>query len=244
MKDVEVIVSSHQPTFLPYLGFWMKCARSDIMDLTCLYDQFDKGAYNHRVKIGTDSNNRWLTLPVGNKGLHSPCNEIKLKNELLPNLYNILEGWYRDYPYWDNYKDKLKTIFCDYTYEYYIELNLKLLLWIRDLLDIKTIFSVDYNKNIEITDPTKKLVERVAKLSGTIYLSGIGGRNYLKESEFLMNDINVIYLDDISLVEVEDMNSVSILSILMKYGTNYTRNIINKDVVLSKRMIKYKNKEC
>jgi hypothetical protein len=57
-------ISIHQPNYLPWLGFFAKLARSDVLVL--LDDvQFSKGSFTNRVRIGgAGGGPRWLTVPV------------------------------------------------------------------------------------------------------------------------------------------------------------------------------------
>lgn len=59
------VVAIHQPTFLPWLGWWDKLARSDVFVL--LDDvQFPKkgGTWTNRVRILVGGEPAWLTVPV------------------------------------------------------------------------------------------------------------------------------------------------------------------------------------
>jgi hypothetical protein len=58
-----MIVTIHQPQYLTWLGFFNKCACSDILVL--LDDvQFQKNGFQNRTKIKTDTGWQWLTVPV------------------------------------------------------------------------------------------------------------------------------------------------------------------------------------
>jgi hypothetical protein len=59
------LVALHQPTFLPYLGWWDKLARADVLVL--LDDvPFPKkgGTWMNRVRILVNGSPTWLTVPV------------------------------------------------------------------------------------------------------------------------------------------------------------------------------------
>lgn len=60
-----MLVAIHQPTFLPWLGWWDKLARADVFVL--LDDvQFPKkgGTWMNRVRILIGGEARWVTVPV------------------------------------------------------------------------------------------------------------------------------------------------------------------------------------
>jgi hypothetical protein len=59
------VVAIHQPTFLPWLGWWDKLARADVFVL--LDDvQFPKkgGTWVNRVRMLVNGNRAWVTVPV------------------------------------------------------------------------------------------------------------------------------------------------------------------------------------
>ena len=60
------IVSIHQPTYLPWLGFFNKIISSE--KFVFLDDvQYEKNGYQNRNKIRTHEGDIWLTVPVKTK---------------------------------------------------------------------------------------------------------------------------------------------------------------------------------
>ena len=58
-----MILSAHQPCYLPYMGYFNKVINSDIFVI--LDDvNFEKGSYINRTKIKTAQGEHWLTIPV------------------------------------------------------------------------------------------------------------------------------------------------------------------------------------
>ena len=173
--DRALILSGHQPTLLPYPGFFYRMYHSNIMDI-CPYDPFSKHTdrYQHRVKIGTDTNWRWLTLPIEASNGCSIMN-AKLKTEFLPERWTELKQTYRDYPLWKEYKDALKEIFFGYNYLW--ELNLRFILWIRDILGIKTYLSISYGG--QGCDTTERVASQFSNYGSVVYLAGKGSVDYL-----------------------------------------------------------------
>src|SRR2546429_5666703 len=70
-KSGRMIVTIHQPNYLPYLGFFHKMANADVL---VLYDtaQYSKqlGVHN-RNRIKTPQGAQWLTVPVQHPTLRS-----------------------------------------------------------------------------------------------------------------------------------------------------------------------------
>src|SRR5438132_11468270 len=63
-KSGRMIVTIHQPNYLPYLGFFHKMANADVL---VLYDtaQYSKQlGFHNRNRIKTPQGAQWLTVPV------------------------------------------------------------------------------------------------------------------------------------------------------------------------------------
>ena len=219
--DRALILSGHQPTFLPYPGFFYRMYHSNIMDI-CPYDPLSRHSdrYQHRVKIGTDTSWRWLTLPLE---ASSGCTIMaaKLKTNLMSERWSELEHVYHKYPMWSQYNDVLKEIFLGYTYLW--ELNLRLILWLRDLLGIKTYLSISYGA--EGVDTTERVASQFSAYGSVVYLAGKGSLKYLdmKKYEHLTNSTLAI----VTYTPPRPFSEVSILTPLMLYPPQKVLEILN-----------------
>jgi hypothetical protein len=175
-----MMLSGHQPNLLPYPGFFFRMFHSDIMDI-CPYDPFSRhnDRFQCRVKIGTDDKWEWLTLPV-EASAGCTIMDAKLKTDLMSERWETLERIYSKYPLWPDYKDELHTIF--FSYDYLWALNFRLILWIRDLLKIKTYISLSY-KGIG-KDATERIAYQFADYGSVVYLAGKGSNVYLNINKY------------------------------------------------------------
>ena len=77
-----MIVSIHQPNYLPWIGFFDKINRSDVF---VIFDdvQFPRGKkhFGHRNKIKTNVGDKWLTVPIKNKSDLVPFNKTIINYE-------------------------------------------------------------------------------------------------------------------------------------------------------------------
>lgn len=188
-----MIVSIHQPNYLPYLGFFDKMRKSDIF---VIYDdaQFNKDDFQHRNKIRIPEGWKWLTIPVEKK--HKPINEIKIKNEVTwkglkwseYHFKNIREN-YKDTPYYTSYEKDIKKVY-DSVYKKLVNLNIDLINFLSQAFDINTeiVFSSDFGFK---SKGTQRLVDLVDALGGDVYLSGSKGSDYLNLNLFKEKRIKV-----------------------------------------------------
>lgn len=191
-----MIVSIHQPNYLPYLGFFDKMARADIF---VIYDdaQFEKGDFQHRNRIRICHGWKWLTVPVEKK--HIPINEIRIKNEVATwkgvkwadAHFKDIRDNYKDTLYYSVYEEEIKRIY-EKRYDKLVELNMELIIFLKETFDIGT--KIVFSSDLGVTSKsTERLVEIVEALSGDIYLSGPKGRDYLDISLFESGDIKVTF---------------------------------------------------
>jgi len=191
---MEMIVTIHQPNYLPYLGFFDKMARSDIF---VIYDdaQFNKSDFQHRNRIRIYHGWKWLTVPVEKK--QKPLNRIRIKNEVTTwkgfkwseDHFNNIRDNYKDTPYYSVYEEEIKRIYQK-THDKLVELNMNLINFLRKVfdIDVKVVFSSELGFT---SKSSQRLVEIVEALGGDVYLSGPKGRDYLNASLFEKKGIKV-----------------------------------------------------
>ena len=189
-----MIVTIHQPNYLPYLGFFDKMARSDIF---VIYDdaQFNKSDFQHRNRIRIYHGWKWLTVPVEKK--QKPLNRIRIKNEVTTwkgfkwseDHFNNIRDNYKDTPYYSVYEEEIKRIYQK-THDKLVELNMNLINFLRKVfdIDVKVVFSSELGFT---SKSSQRLVEIVEALGGDVYLSGPKGRDYLNASLFEKKGIKV-----------------------------------------------------
>ena len=217
----SLIVSGHQPTLFPYPGFFYRMYHSNIMDL-CPYDPFSRHSdrYQHRVKIGKDDDWKWFTLPI------EACNgcsimDAKLKIDLMDERWNELESVYETYPLWGEYKEALKEIFLGYRNLW--ELNFRFILWVRDLLDIKTYISISYSG--KGCDTTERIAYQFSNYGSVIYLAGKGSAQYLDMQKYERLTKSTIAL--VTYTPPTPFSTVSILTPLLLYPRDKVLDILN-----------------
>ncbi|MFB6356667.1 MAG: WbqC family protein [bacterium] len=194
-----MIICGHQPNFLPYAGFFHKMMNCDRFVLVDNVEFVGKGEFGwiHRNKIRIhNKDEHWLTVPVLQKGrYHQDINEVEINND---------EPWrrkhwkaiylnYKDAPYFDNYADELEQIY-EQEWEKLVNLNIRLLKWARNCLNIDVPMTVSSDEGI--TGESTQLVINLTKdLGGDRYLSGMHGRDYLDRELIEQSDVTVEFQD-------------------------------------------------
>lgn len=188
-----MIVTIHQPDFLPWLGFFDRWHKSDLYIV--LDDvQFLRRGWHHRDKIKTKSGAKWFTVPVIKKGQYQQSiREVKIDNgsNWRHKHLKTIESNYKKAPNFEDCFEKIKEIY-DKRHLFLIDLNMDLLQWVAIELGITTptVFTSEYHVK---STSTQRLVDLVKLVDGDGYLTGQGSKDYLDESPFSKENIKVIW---------------------------------------------------
>lgn len=178
----EMILSGHQPCYLPGLQLFNKMMHSDAFMYTP-HCQFQKGSWHHRNYIDSGL----LTVPVHGK-LGVPIDEVQIdfsKNWQKKHLRSI-ELAYGNDPFFDDYFPDIR--YCIENAETLYRLNRHLMnyitSWLRcDNFDLFT-YSTENNAEIRaIKDPVDMIIAMCKGVDADTYLSNGGARAYIGPDE-------------------------------------------------------------
>jgi len=188
-----MIVTIHQPDFLPWLGFFDRWKKSNLYIV--LDDvQFLRQGWHHRDRIMTTKGPSWLTVPVYKKNKYTQLiRDVKIDNKTSWRKSHLrtIEVNYKKAPGFDNYFSKIEDIYAK-NHPSLIDLNMDLLKLIADEFKIEIPLRMASEYKIK-SDSTQRLVDLVKAAGGTKYLTGVGSRDYLDESLFHKEGIEVIW---------------------------------------------------
>jgi WbqC-like protein family len=192
-----MIVSIHQPAYLPWLGYFDRIRQSDrfvFLDTV----QFQKNSFQNRNRIRTATGSQWLTVPVETKGvLYSMAlSELAINNRVNwrdKHIRSIRQN-YAKAPFRDRVLDHLESVYCQP--------------WDR-LADLCWAMLQHFTKQFGLgcelirasslpafSERKSALIERICRhLGADEYLSGPLGRGYLDEASFAAAAIAVRYHD-------------------------------------------------
>ena len=229
-----MIVSIHQPNYLPWIGYFNKISRSDIF---VIFDdvQFPigkRGFFGNRNKIKTNNGELWLTVPVLDRSQRKNFNEIKINYNgwNYKHILNI-ENFYKKTPFFDGYYDDLKNIILK-EHNTFSDLSTSLIKCFLKKLNIDTeiALSSDICKNSNLHG-IDKIFYILECLKANKYLSsdGPGSLRYINEQDFKQKNIELIWQKFNHPIYTqmfgEFKSHLSIIDLLFNYGDESKRYI-------------------
>ena len=192
-----MIVSIHQPNYLPWLGFFDKIKQSDLF---VIFDdvQFPRGKkhFGHRNKIKTNTGSKWLTVPIKNKSDMVSFNNTIINYELDwdKKHLNLIRSFYQQAPYFEEYYNDLESLLLQ-QYDSLSSLSQKLIEYFMKKLNIKT--KIVNSSEISKSDLSglDKILDIINNLKANEYItgSGPGSKRYIDESEFSNKNIKLTW---------------------------------------------------
>jgi hypothetical protein len=190
-----VIVSIHQPHFLPWGGYMNKLMRSDVfvwLDSV----QYRKNYFQNRTEIRTHRGERaWLTLPV-RAPFGSRIDQVVVADpSWRESVRQRVEQEYHRAPYfrecWPPIAEALAREGDDLS-----GVNLRALKAVLGVLGVDGTRLVQIRDlSVSSEDPTARLVDACRAVGATRYIAGRGGRNYLSVDLFERAGIELIWQD-------------------------------------------------
>lgn len=187
-----MIVSVHQPQYLPWLGYFDKIDRADIFVLLDNV-QFKKNEWQNRNRIKTAQGSQWLTVPVGYK-FPQLINEVEINNKdrwQYRQRQAIISN-YKKATYWSLLEEFFEEIFLS-NWQYISQLNIHVVKKLAALLDITTPIHVVSELGEFPKDPDERLIALTKYFNADTYLAGGGGRGYMNMEKYAKNGIKVIF---------------------------------------------------
>lgn len=186
-----MIVSIHQPAYIPWLGYFDKIAKSEVHIF--LDDvKYSKNNLFNRNKIKTLQGWMWLTIPVYYKSNMLICDtKICNTSKWRKKHWYSIKANYSKAEYFKEYSDEIEDFYLrewENLADFTISMNKK----ISEILGIK----VKFLKSSELKVSGKrneKLINLCKAVDADTYLSGQGAGIYMDGKLFLKNDVKIIY---------------------------------------------------
>ncbi len=187
-----MILTAHQPCYLPWLGFFNKVALSDVF---CFFDivQYQRKDFNNRNKIVYNNEIKWLTIPVNDSGrFNTQISQIEIsgqnwKKKHLKTIYFA----YKKTKFFENYYSSLKKI-IEQDFKHLVDLNFELIIFFLECLKIKTKVLKASEYNFSGTK-SELVLDMCKKLNAKTYIFGSQGKNYANKKDFEKNNIKILF---------------------------------------------------
>lgn len=187
-----MIVSVHQPQYLPWLGYFDKIDKADIFVLLDNV-QFKKNEWQNRNKIKTANGWQWLTVPVMYK-YPQLINEVEINNKdkWRHRQRQTIISNYKKAPFWSLLEEFFEEIFSS-EWQYVSQLNIHVVKRLAALLGIATPIHVASELGEFPEDPDDRLIALTKHFDANIYLAGGGGKGYMDMEKYTQNGVKVIF---------------------------------------------------
>jgi hypothetical protein len=186
-------VGIHQPNYLPWLGFFRKITQSDIFIFLDTV-QFSKNSYQNRVQVKARDQGLWLTQPVQRQGgLKRVTRDVEFASTNWREKHlATLRQLYSKAPHYAAFIDIVSELLLTPS-ENLSEYNSRLIEGIAGLFPASPRFVRASDLEVEVDDPSHRLVRLIQKVGGSHYICGAGGRGYLDETLFAESAIEITY---------------------------------------------------
>lgn len=225
-----MIVSIHQPQYLPWLGYFDKI---DLSDAFVLLDtvQFKKNEWQNRNKIKTAQGWQWLTVPVTYQ-YPQLISDVGINNreKWQHRQRQAIQSNYRKAPFWALLEGFFEEIFAT-EWTHIRPLNIFVVQRLSALLGIKTPIHVASEMAVFPDDPDERLIAITKHLKGDTYLAGSGGRGYMDLEKYERKGVAVLFQEYEHPVYNQLFGSfepyMSVVDLLFNYGVE-SLNILRR----------------
>ncbi len=188
-----MIVSIHQPDYLPYLGYFYKIARSDVFIF--LDDaQFSNNNMHHWNTVKTPQGALRLKIPVDHH-LGDPITQVRTRDELgwQEKHLKALEMNYARAPYFREIFPAIRSLLCT-SYGSLAERNIAINRYICEGFGLSPRFYRSSEMEIH-TAREERVIDLCCAVGGDTYLSGHGASVYQVEQHFTDRGLRLLYTD-------------------------------------------------
>jgi WbqC-like protein family len=189
-----MIVSVHQPQYLPWLGYFDKIDKADAFVLLDNV-QYKKNEWQNRNKIKTASGEQWLTVPVIYR-FPQLINEVEINNRerWQHKQQQALISNYKKAPHWDALEPFFKDLFQT-QWQTISQLNIHVVKNLVKIIGITTPVHIASEMGNFPEDPDERLIAITKYFGADTYLAGSGGREYMDMEKYSRNSVKVILQD-------------------------------------------------
>ena len=186
-----MILTAHQPLYMPWLGFFHKAILADTL---CILDdvQFADGDYINRNRIKTDQGSKWITVPVNKKNhLNRAISQIEIVDDGWRNRHlSLIRHAYSRTLFFQSYFHRLEELILKKSYKRILDLDMAILRFLFDELSISTTIVMSSSLKLE-GKKSNLILSMCQQLGSDAYISGQNGLEYLSVDDFRSAEIQI-----------------------------------------------------
>ena len=227
-----MIVSAHQPQYLPWLGYFHKIYNSDAFVFLDNVQYKDR-EYQNRNRIRVKEGCMWLTVPVlKNDKPYPNISDVRIDNfqDWRKRHWRAICINYSRLPFFVKYGSFLEELYKK-EWDRLVDLNVSVINYILGSLEIDKPVYFESKLNIK-TKNTQRIIDICKALKADTYFSGIGGKDYLQEGAFGANGIKLVYQDfqhpEYNQRYAPFMPLMSAIDLLFNHGPHALKILIGK----------------
>lgn len=190
-----MILTAHQPVYLPWLGLFHKIALADRF-ISFNRVQYQPKDWNNRNRIKTPRGPLWLSVPVMRKGyLDKKICDIEIDNSRPwgRKHWNAMRHNYTKASHFARYADYFENIYSR-EWKTLVELNESMLRWF--LAELGIAVAVESAGDFDFQGTKGGLVlDMCVKLGADTYIFGAQGRDYADERAFRDVGVTPVFQD-------------------------------------------------
>ena len=187
-----MIVSAHQPQYLPWLGYLDKMACCDVF---CYLDdvQYKKNEWQNRNRIKTANGWQWLTVPVQFRFPEKICEVQPARGVYWQRKHlQAMVSNYGKAPYFSDIMKALQPLY-ESSWPNLAELNIAATEQLCNLLEIRPQKMLRSSQMTLRQEPNDRLIDICKSVGADTYLAGAGGGQYMNLERFAEQGVKVIF---------------------------------------------------
>ncbi len=221
------VVACHQPNFLPWLGFFDKLARADVLVLLddVQFPRSSRGTPMNRVKVMVSGEPRWVTVPVVRSGTQA-IREVAV-DDAQPwrrKVLGTIESNYAREPHFDEVmpvvREVVETVAPNLAA--YNEHGVRRLAGLIGLDPGRLVLQSELGGEGAATD---LLISLVRAAGGDTYLSGDGADEYQEVDKYAAAGLELRF-QEFTAPDYGVPPGLSVVDALMRVGPERTRELL------------------
>lgn len=186
-----MIISAHQPSYLPWLGYFHKVSLCEKF-VYFEHVPHSKKDFTTRNKIKTSQGEMWLTVPVSKNNSNLIC-DLKIDNNMSWKRVHIksIENCYKRSTFFKDYFKDLENFYSK-NYKNFSDMNFELTQLLFDFLGMKVDMIRSKDLNIHGTK-NEGIFELMEILNAKQLVFGPNARDYIVEEDYKMRGIKYYF---------------------------------------------------